>query len=209
MNERLLEVLLDAWRDGRISETEMATLNDLLRASESARKRFREEARFHGQLHAAVFAAAVSSAIDSSTKLKAPITTKRKRRLVPSLFKRMSRQPSLLLAAASFALLIGAGVWWLPLFRADKSTQIGSVIADVGDTRGVTLTYSDGRLLSSQRGMELHAAEYELQAGVLEVIYANGAQVLIQGPATFLLANNKSIELQRGRLAAQIPESAS
>ena len=207
MNDRLLDVLMDAWRDSRISETEMATLNDLLRTSESARKRFREEARFHGQLHTAVLAAAVSSAIDSSTKLKSPNLTKRAR-LKPSMFRQMNRPSSLLLAAASFALIVGAGVWWLPLLKHDKASQIGPVVADVGDSRGVTLSYKDGHVLTPQRGTALHAAAYELQAGVLEVTYANGAEVLIQGPATFILANNKIIELQRGRLTAHIPETA-
>ena len=59
--ERLHE-LIDAWRDGTLSDQAAAELSQLLRNSDKARRIFRAESQMHGLLHQAVTAAAVEEA---------------------------------------------------------------------------------------------------------------------------------------------------
>jgi len=62
MNIQRLHELIDAWRDGELTEATAAELSQLLRDSEEARRVFRAEAQMHGLLHLAVMAEAVEKA---------------------------------------------------------------------------------------------------------------------------------------------------
>ena len=112
-----------------------------------------------------------------------------------------------LAAAALLAVAIGAGVvtWQMSI----HSPTLGPVVAQLGDHSGVRLAYQDGGPLVTQDGQGLHAAAYALDAGILQLVYANGAKVLVQAPARFSLIDTQSLRLQSGRLTARAPESAS
>ena len=62
MKTQRLHELIDAWRDGVLTEEGAAELSGLLRDSDDARRIFRDEAQMHGLLHQAVMAAAVEEA---------------------------------------------------------------------------------------------------------------------------------------------------
>jgi len=62
MNVERMDELIDAWRDGTLTDEAAAELNQLLRDSVEARRRFRAESQLHGLLHQAVTAAAVEEA---------------------------------------------------------------------------------------------------------------------------------------------------
>jgi hypothetical protein len=54
-------------------------------------------------------------------------------------------------------------------------------------------------------GEELLAGPRELERGVVQITFATGAEVLIQGPATFELLTENSVRLVQGKLSATVP----
>ncbi len=194
MNFVRLDELCERWRDGRLDDAQTRELNDLLRSSHEAREQFRAQARFHGLVHSAVAAASVEHAMTVVSGGR-PL----RRRIIFS--------PLRLAAVALLAVAIGAGVvvWQMSI----PSPTIGPVVAHLGDHSGVRLAYQDGGPLVTQGGQGLHAAAYALDAGILQLVYANGAKVLVQAPARFSLIDTRSLRLQSGRLTARAPESAS
>jgi ferric-dicitrate binding protein FerR (iron transport regulator) len=191
VNLARLDELCDRWRDGRLDEEQTRELNTLLRISAAARERFRAQAHFHGLLHSAVASASVENALTVVTGGQ-------------SLRRRWFAAP-LRFAAAVLALAVGAGVVTWQMFG---QATIGPVVATLGDHSGVRLSYVDGTRLPTANGQELHAATYRLDAGIMQVVYDNGAKVLVQAPARFELATNQLLRLQRGRLSARVPEAA-
>lgn len=197
MNNSRLDDLCERWRDCRLDEAETRELNELLRTSTSAREHFRAQARFHGLMHTAVAAASVDSAIASMQGPTPPSSPQRRRWLWSPM--RMS------VAAALLVAIGGALVVWHQLAQAPT---IGGVVARLGDVSGAQLSYQHGAALPTQQTLELHAAPYVLDAGVMEVVYANGARILFQAPARFDLLTPESLHLHRGRLTARVPPSA-
>lgn len=193
MNPVRLDELCERWRDGRLDDAQTRELNELLRQSAEAREHFRAQAHFHGLLHSAVAAASVEHAMTVVTGGHAPR-------------RRVFSAPLRLAVAALLALALGAGVvaWQMSI---DQQT-IGPVVANLGDHSGVRLSYQDGATVAMQDGQGLHAAAYALDAGMLQVVYANGATVLVQAPARFSLVSPQAMRLQSGRLTARVPESA-
>lgn len=193
MSDSRLDHLCERWRDSRLDESETRELNELLRTSADARERFRTQARFHGLLHTAVAAASVDSAIASMHG-------------AGSLRRRWFLSPMQLAVAAALLVAIGGAlVVWHQLAQAPT---IGGVVAHMGDVSGAQLSYQHGAALPTQHRQELHAAPYLLEAGVMEIVYPNGATILLQAPARFDLLTSESLHLHRGRLTARVPPSA-
>jgi hypothetical protein len=102
MNRERLQELVEAWRDGALTEEQARKLNEELRQSADARKFFSAEARMHGLLHGAVMAASVEQAAQT-------LSPDTKRRLIP-----FPIRPQWLAAAAAglvFGLLCASVVW--------------------------------------------------------------------------------------------------
>lgn len=191
MNPARLDELCDGWRDGRLDEAQTRELNQLLRSSAEAREHFRAQARFHGLLHSAVAASAIDHAM---TVVSGARSSRRTWFRVP-----------LRLAAAVFACaVVGGLVTWQVL----SQTAIGPVVATLGEHSGARLSYDGGAPVTTTQGRALHAATYSLDAGVMQVVYDNGAQVLLQAPARFELTSNQLLRLRSGRLTARVPETA-
>ena len=201
MNPQRFDELCDLWRDGLLDEAQARELNDLLRNSDLARERFRVQSRFHGLLHSAVAAAMVEMAVDSFS----PIRPSRRLWAIPKVSE--SIRSSKWLMAASLLLAVGGGIsaWKIV---ADMPT-IGPVVASVGESSGVNLTYQQGGdRVAVEAGSAIHSAAYDLHAGSMELRYPSGARLIIQAPAKFDLTNGSHVKLERGRLSARIPQEA-
>jgi Concanavalin A-like lectin/glucanases superfamily/FecR protein len=62
--------------------------------------------------------------------------------------------------------------------------------------------------VSSAPGTALLAGPLELLEGVVEISFAEGASVLVEGPARLDLQSTRSVKLLRGRLVGQVPHGA-
>ncbi|MEZ5304638.1 MAG: LamG-like jellyroll fold domain-containing protein [Verrucomicrobiales bacterium] len=95
-----------------------------------------------------------------------------------------------LAAAACLALLLGGALWWQNASRA-FATVAASVGAD-----------------ALPAGMELRGGDFQLQAGTVEMVSANGARLVIEAPAEFRFESAQRLHMKRGRLSADVPPAA-
>jgi len=57
-------------------------------------------------------------------------------------------------------------------------------------------------------GTVLPTSTLELEAGLAEVRFASGADMIVQGPARFRIRSNNAVDLDAGRMTALVPASA-
>jgi len=63
-------------------------------------------------------------------------------------------------------------------------------------------------IMANLVGDDLKAGPRELKRGVVQITFARGAKVLIEGPAKFNLLDKGSVRLEGGRLSAKVPPHA-
>lgn len=102
-----------------------------------------------------------------------------------------TRYKQLLSVAACLALLLVSFLW--------ITSSDGDAFAVVEKTVG-TREFSEG--------LELGDAPYRLEVGVIELHTARGARVVIEAPAEFRFLGPQKLDLIRGRLAADVPDTA-
>ena len=66
----------------------------------------------------------------------------------------------------------------------------------------------DGNGLSAGVNDPLRAGTYRLVAGIVQVTFARGAEVMITAPAEFALQSEERLYLKRGKLTAKVSERA-
>jgi len=76
-------------------------------------------------------------------------------------------------------------------------------------TGGSQVEWGDPNSQPSPNARLLAGQVLEFRSGLLEVTFRNGAVVLLEGPALFSLGDGQSTALVRGKLTADVPESAS
>ena len=194
MNRERLQELVEAWRDGALTEEQARKLNEELRQSADARKFFNAEARMHGLLHGAVMAASVEQAAQT-------LSPDTKRRLIP-----FPIRPQWLVAAAAVLLMATGAAFFLQQRWA--APRLGAVVASVARSSGAELVLRGGKAVSAPDGAPLRSAPYELRGGFMELAYMNGATVLIEAPAKFELRSASLLWLHAGNLSAQVPATA-
>jgi len=109
-------------------------------------------------------------------------------------------------AAVAAAVVIAAGgiFWWNSHSpRPSEERPIGS--ASVTGMVGVKLVAGSSELLV---GDSLGGETARIEAGLLEVTYDNGVQLLIEGPASFEVTGENAGRLEYGNLVAKVPPGA-
>ncbi|MGI9474552.1 MAG: LamG-like jellyroll fold domain-containing protein [Rubripirellula sp.] len=132
------------------------------------------------------------------------------------------------LAIAALILLavgVGFGQWWAgsrtaakldlssePESRAEDAASthpIGAVVATVARNSGTQLLHESGLAVHASVGDEVHASQYKLSGGVLELKYESGATVILESPATVELQSNERLRIVSGRLSVRCPTNES
>jgi hypothetical protein len=201
MNVKRLDELIDAWRDGRLTEATAAELSQLLRDSEEARRIFRAEAQMHGLLHLAVMAEAVEKAARPEswrTHSAAAEAMDRPRRLGAH-----SASKKLLLAGACVLVLgvVAALVW---LHVAQQQPAPPKPFATL--TRATDCVW-DGPP-RPEPGDGFAAGPLSLRKGTAEIRLASGVDLLVEAPARMELVDVGNSMLHAGRLVVRVPSTA-
>jgi len=201
MNRQRLDELIDAWRDGELTEATAAELSQLLRDSEEARRVFRAEAQMHGLLHLAVMAEAVEKAARPESWRTHSATAEgvdRPRRLGV-----YSTSRKLLLAGA-FVLVLGvvAALVWRHV--APQQPRRPKPFATL--TRATDSVW-DGPT-QPQPGERLIASALSLREGTAEIRLASGVDLLVEAPANLELVDVGNSVLRTGRLVVRVPATA-
>lgn len=116
--------------------------------------------------------------------------------------------PNLRLAlAGALVMLIGLGSWllWSGKLRGLKGAPDPALICKISDALDARWA---ANTLKPKIGDTLKTGELRLETGVVELTYFSGAQVAVEGPAQFKLSGLNSLELQSGKLSAEISRRA-
>ena len=202
MNMERLHELIDAWRDGVLTEEAGAELSQLLRDSNEARRIFRAESQMHGLLHRAVAAEAVEDAAAGHGLWRLPSVTSRgvetTRRLAALMRSRRLRFAGAALLAVC---LVAAGIW---LSVAPRKPEPADPIATL--TRCIGCVWAGPT--HPQPGDRLPAGILALDQGVAEVKLANGVDLLIEAPTRLEITDLAHSVLDTGRVVARVPPAA-
>ena len=102
----------------------------------------------------------------------------------------------LLLAFLPFAKFILGGV------RVPKR---GPDVAIVSHSVGASFEYGVSGETTTLIGANVPTGEYRLLRGITELTYDSGVKVTVEAPASFLLVDQKTVELFEGKLSAHVP----
>jgi len=202
MNLERLHQLIDAWRDGMLTEQTAAELSQLLRDSEEARRVFRAESQMHGLLHQAVTAAAVEEAAGRGPWAARPAAAER---------AEQSRRPAghftsrkLLLAGAGAVAALSIFLWF-SLARHPKPPAPKAAASFATLTRAVDCVWEGAA--RPQPGDRLAAGMLNLRQGTAEVQLVNGVQILVEAPTIMELVDAGNSVLHAGRMVARVPRT--
>jgi hypothetical protein len=211
---REIDVLIEAISNGTTSDEQYARLNVLLESDDLARREYvyalRQEAELHA-IHKAVRDAALVREDDAAEGHPA----------APQFRNRSIRfLPALLALAASIVLSAGLASW-LTFEGLHGRGALGPALAERGAT-GDAAAPAIARLAATRNcrwgGERAHDLNFgagissgqtlELQTGLAELSFSNGARIVLEGPATFRVDSPQSVEVYRGRVAATVPVDA-
>ncbi len=171
--------LLDAWRHGRISEAEFATLQN----------RLREDAGLRAQLRAL---AEVEEGL-TSWAMNTPVEQLEPVRLLHWL-------PWIVAAAACLVAVAG---WWPNRPSETAEVAQAEVTALLVDEAGAE--FADPRAAGEVR---FDPGRYALRAGTVHLRFVNGADLVVQGPAEFEIRDELRTRLASGTVRAIVPPAA-
>ena len=121
-------------------------------------------------------------------------------------FTKLTNYIPLIISLVSLGLVLSAVVI-MPLYWARSSNDDAwRVVARIKQTNGCCWSNQkealpDGAFLISGQGLGL-------EVGLVNIEFVSGAQVVLQGPAQFVLEGENSLKLLRGRLAACVSKGA-
>ena len=183
--------LLDAAANGDLTQSEVALLNDALRADPDARRAY---------IRAMAFEAMIAREFAPAEETAAPAAA------------RPRRWPTATAIAATS--LLGATLAW----QLQPSPAGNSAVADTAAesdepfTHAVITSLDDasGRFggIALTQGMRLSEGPLQLDRGLVEITFDSGAELTLEGPARLQLESDNKSRLDAGRASAIVPEQA-
>ena len=183
MTDDELRNWIDAYLTGEVSEVQAEALSVRLREDETARDLFLQLADTHACL-----------AVDETLWTQPPAEVA----AVPNRFSfGLWKSVTPWAIAASLVVLLTMSFW--PRNPPD------STFATMKQTRAAFWESGD---LSTADGSRLGKGTLRLAEGLATLHFDSGAEVILEAPATLILADAMNCELTRGTLVSDIPESA-
>ncbi len=104
--------------------------------------------------------------------------------------------------AAAIAIIMGLSIFLLTGNRRDEATTVATVSGMIG-------AQWDGQVVPAGVGTAItSSSKLQLKSGVVELAFASGAKVVVEGPATFTPDSSGQISLSAGQLTAYVPPKA-
>ncbi|HWC60345.1 MAG TPA: FecR family protein, partial [Verrucomicrobiae bacterium] len=103
--------------------------------------------------------------------------------------------------------LIAAVLWVLEPFGTHQPGMIQVTTANcrISDALDAHWSGATGQL---KQGEILPEGQLRLESGVVELTFASGARAAVEGPAELKITDRNSVELQSGKMSAEVPHSA-
>lgn len=170
--------LVEAYVRGETTSESIAALEDALRSDAEFRREFLDYLNLDLALSLELGAPEFSEKNDAAPEV-VPFPTEKPRRNYPSIA-----------AAAVITLLLVSATLWNSFTKpsAEITQAIGAQAIQLGDAIG--------------------GERVELDEGLLEMRSPKGARIVVEAPAAFQFESDQTLRLFRGRLSAEVPESA-
>jgi ferric-dicitrate binding protein FerR (iron transport regulator) len=185
-----LQALCSALVEGSLAPEQGRRLEELTLADPVARRAVAEYLNLHASLK---WAAGDPAVLACSVPVAAPLARIRPAEPV--------RRPSLLRAAGwavAACLLVGVG---FAAYSANQRREFARLVESSG------CKWESGTL-PTEPGARLGAGRFRLSEGVAKVVFDNGAELRLEGPADLELRAGNRCTLHSGRLVARCPDSA-
>lgn len=200
MDQDRLPLLLQRHFDQILSADERLELEQMLLASARAREIFWETARWHALLRQ--WGEAEWGRISADFRDVQTPTPSRWRALAGTSRRRW-------IYAALVSVLLAFGAQQFVTRSRDQQPAAApqarngiALLASTADTVWINPTES------RQAGQTLSPGWLRLASGAVQIEFARGARVVLEGPAEFQLISESNAELRSGRMRAQVPEPA-
>lgn len=196
-----LESLFNRVADGIASESDEQLLGQVLRSGPDARRAYREFMALHSALHWD-YVAGVAPDATMTVQQSSPLAPPRSREGWVTAFL-----AGIMVATAAAAVL--AVFWsdrWLPsekspaLAKVEKPDSIAALLVDKVDAE-----------FAKERGpvgVRFGPGEYELLGGIVHLRFAQGADMILAGPARFRVADAQNVQLLVGKARVIAPSTA-
>jgi ferric-dicitrate binding protein FerR (iron transport regulator) len=188
-----LESLIDAYLAGTIDEPRLQELEHRLRNDPEARRVFVRYARLHTDLHFELRAREASErvldAIDRQPAPAPPPATPAPPKRAHPLARR-----GWVVGAVSFLVAAVVFGWWVTRERGEA--EVASLV------NAQNCTWAGGEPPATLRAGTI----LEIASGLAEFRFRCGARVVLEGPARLELLSSAGARLQRGKLAARVPD---
>ena len=185
--------LLAGFIDDKLSPEQTKRLADIIQEDPSARELYLEHCRMHATLaweHGVLGGISFPEEEPDSTIVELPS------------WKRWSRP---LMLAASLALV--ASITWMTIIP-----QVRKTIWNSHDAVGTVVRKSGGQLnvenlkLQLNQGDILRPGKYQFSEGLTQFVLKNQVEVLVEAPAEFTIESPFRLQLNKGRLSANVPD---
>ncbi len=193
---------------GTASDDQLRTLNQVLRRDAAARDEYLVRVEVHSRLASEpdLFASPVGEAPavvapdfrreeygsgPGSTAVREP--------------SRAARWPGVLAWAAGLALLLSAGWWWRQGLSAHRGGATSRAVAMLNRAVHARWHPEDR---PPRLGAPLEPGRLRLESGLAQVVFYNGARVVIEGPAELRLVSAVEAHFAGGKLTADVPPQA-
>ncbi|MEM9186764.1 MAG: hypothetical protein AAGB00_09745 [Planctomycetota bacterium] len=198
--------LLNGFCNGRLDAQQLARFDQTLRREESARAAYLDYMAVEAELYACRAGSADRVGGEApGSPAAAPDRGASQRRRVASWLAIAASLIGVAVASSLATRAMHAGHSASPAASAPQQATADTV-ARVSATQNCRWRDPDGRI---GYGATLVAGQrLDLEAGVAEIAFANGATILLEGPASLEIDDDHNARLVSGRLAAKIPREA-
>ncbi len=194
MNSNQEFELLQRYVDGRASKEDVQQLNARLRSDADARREFMELLNLDSALAAVSESVAFDETISTSSQSSETSVARTSDTYVRrggSVRRSVNRRHLVGFAAAACVVLLLVGTW-----RWRSSSQTWATVLNRVGTGEIAA------------GAELRSEPCRMDTGMVELVTARGARIVIEAPAEFRFESASRLRMTRGRLSADVPPSA-
>lgn len=192
---------------GTASDEQIDALGARLRGDAAARDAYLHRLALHAHLASdpALFAALdpmTADPLSARCPITVPDPAEDQRMPARVLRARFVRNLAL---AAGIAVLLGAAAWLGLSGRGSRASATSRAVAMLNRT--VNARWSSGDPVP-RLGAPLEPGRLRLESGLAQVVFYNGARVVIEGPAELRLLSSTAALCPRGTLTAEVPPQA-
>jgi len=184
-----LEALFNRFADGIASEADEERLGQVLRSSAEARQAYRQFMDLHSALHWDYVAVAAPEGFPDLSQPASPSPAFGRARWVGAFFAGI---------AVATAAAIAIAVFWQNHSSSPQETAallVDKVDAEFAEERGPS-------------GVRFGPGNYELLGGIVHLRFAQGADMILAGPARFEVTDAQNVRLLSGKARIIAPATA-